>query len=382
MMFETISVLPTLICLFWAVVLLVRSKHRNRAKCFLSLFMLVAALLYACHAAYFNHLNSPTLDTLYIGANLSVYPLYLLYIRKLTSTTASNKKTANLIFALPVAVATLIGVLYVAMPSSEVGAFVTEHLYGRSAALESGAALAQQWVHRLTPLLFAAEVVYVVVVGTRLIVGYNAELKRYYSSDNGRSLRTIRNLMFAFVATSICSMTVNIIGKAYFAENQWLLAIPSLLFGIMLFLVGLAGMNQNFSAEEFASEMLTDPKPTTAISAEKYLKIGAQIEQLFAAERPYLNDDYKITDLAVSLHTNRTYISNTINSLFGCNFSDYVNRYRVEQAKALLLSNRSNEKPQKNIGIFEQAGFQSESSFYRIFKEQTGMTPRQFVEKG
>lgn len=381
MVLRIVTFIPTVICLIWAILLSARSRGRNRAKLFLALFMAVAAILYGCHTAYFNHYNSALIDTLYIAANLSVYPLYLLYTKKLTST-AVGRNRSNLLFILPIATTAIVALLYIIMPQEQARQFVSEWLYGKELADAGYLLRAQQWVHRITPFIFAGEVAYVAVVGTRSIITYNAELKRYYSSENGRSLRTIRNLMFAFVLTSILSMTVNVIGKAYFAEHEWILTIPSLLFGVMLFLLGLAGMKQDFSAEEFAREMLYGQNTDAVASIEKYRKIGERIETLFAAERPYLNNDYKLSDLANSLHTNRTYVSNTINSVFGCNFADYVNRYRVERAKQLLCSEKPKAQSKKNHTIYEEAGFQSESSFYRIFKEQTGMTPRQFAEKG
>ena len=77
-------------------------------------------------------------------------------------------------------------------------------------------------------------------------------------------------------------------------------------------------------------------------------------------------------DLSVS----RQNISQTINEVLGKNFYQLVNEYRVEEFKSLL----QNAKWKKDtlLTLAMEAGFNSKSSFNRIFKEITGQTPSQY----
>ena len=91
--------LPLLVCLFWAATLVcdiaLARRHTEalatspgwvRPRRYLLLFLVVTTILYFGHYIYFNRLTPllPTSDSLYVAANLAVYPLYYLYICTLT----------------------------------------------------------------------------------------------------------------------------------------------------------------------------------------------------------------------------------------------------------------------------------------------------------
>ena len=102
-----------------------------------------------------------------------------------------------------------------------------------------------------------------------------------------------------------------------------------------------------------------------------------RICQLMDEERPFLNNELKIADLATSLGTNVTYISNCINSQKGCSFIQFVNGYRIDYAKQLLRKH-----PDKKISeVWAASGFANETSFFRNFKALTGMTPSEWRAK-
>lgn len=102
-----------------------------------------------------------------------------------------------------------------------------------------------------------------------------------------------------------------------------------------------------------------------------------RICQLMDEERPYLNSELKIADMATLLGTNVTYISNCINSQKGCSFIQFVNGYRIDYAKQLLR-----KYPDKKISeVWAASGFANETSFFRNFKALTGMTPNEWRAK-
>ena len=99
-----------------------------------------------------------------------------------------------------------------------------------------------------------------------------------------------------------------------------------------------------------------------------------RIRQLMEQQQLYLNSELKISDVAVLLNTNSRYVSNCINAEEGVTFSQFVNNYRVAYAKQLL----SQQPDKKMSGIYAEAGFSGESSFFRIFKSVTGLTPKEW----
>lgn len=99
-----------------------------------------------------------------------------------------------------------------------------------------------------------------------------------------------------------------------------------------------------------------------------------RIRQLMDEQQLYLNSELKISDVAALLNTNARYVSSCINAEEGMTFIQFVNAYRVAYAQQLL----SQQPDKKMSGIYAEAGFSSESSFFRIFKSATGLTPKEW----
>ncbi|WP_424519563.1 helix-turn-helix domain-containing protein [Rubrivirga sp.] len=90
-------------------------------------------------------------------------------------------------------------------------------------------------------------------------------------------------------------------------------------------------------------------------------------------ERPYLNPEVRLSDLASSLGVSERTVSQVLADAFGGSFYDVVNGYRVAEAKARLLDPSFANRAVLSIGL--DAGFSSKASFNRVFKKQTGETP-------
>ncbi|GLB32294.1 hypothetical protein LAD12857_42170 [Lacrimispora amygdalina] len=119
------------------------------------------------------------------------------------------------------------------------------------------------------------------------------------------------------------------------------------------------------------------PFCTAAVNllSEKYLK--QQHKYLIRAKRcieeNYADPNLSLNLLADQCKTTTSYLSRLFKESFGINFVDYLNQYRIEKAKELLLSTG---KPIKEIA--STTGFNSQQNFIRVFKKHTGTTPGQF----
>ena len=102
----------------------------------------------------------------------------------------------------------------------------------------------------------------------------------------------------------------------------------------------------------------------------------AKVEAWMADAKPYLNPGFKLIDLQAVLPMNRTYLSQFIHNEFGCNFYQFVNRYRIEEAKRLKEQN-PNLKLQD---LATQCGFSSPTVFSRTFTEIMGISPREWAQ--
>ncbi len=93
-------------------------------------------------------------------------------------------------------------------------------------------------------------------------------------------------------------------------------------------------------------------------------------------EKPYLNPNLTPRDLELLTKIKVYYLSQTLSEVLNKNFSEFVNAYRVKEAKRLLLDPAKNKENVLSIGF--ESGFNSKSSFNRVFKQHTGKTPSQF----
>ena len=101
------------------------------------------------------------------------------------------------------------------------------------------------------------------------------------------------------------------------------------------------------------------------------------ISQMMEKEKVYLEKDLTVRELAAKLETNYSYVSQIINQDFNQNFSNFINEYRIKEARRLLVNVATNKYSMEYIS--ESVGFKSLSSFNRAFKKFTGVPPTSFV---
>lgn len=93
-------------------------------------------------------------------------------------------------------------------------------------------------------------------------------------------------------------------------------------------------------------------------------------------EKPFLNSEISLVQLATSLTVKPHVLSYVINEGFNENFNQLINRYRIEEAKKLILDSKYDNLSILGIGF--EVGFNSKSSFNHTFKKNTGLTPNEF----
>jgi len=237
--------------------------------------------------------------------------------------------------------------------------------------------LIQQTVYYVSRMVFGIQVIYFLIKSHKLIHKYNSRIINFYSNLENLSIKWVKFLLYSMVITSISSVIFNIIGRSFFVENNIMLMYPSIIFSVLLFLIGLQGYMQNHTVVDLEN----DDQHESDIKPKNYnnSKLNEKLNELFVNESVYKNPDLKITHISEMLHTNRTYISKHINNEYSCSFSDFVNRYRVEEAKRLLTEENTMNYSLNYIS--EKSGFGSMGSFMRVFREMEGITPGQFRER-
>ena len=114
----------------------------------------------------------------------------------------------------------------------------------------------------------------------------------------------------------------------------------------------------------------------TGLTKAHSIELKDRLEHLMLNEKPFLDNNLRLEDLAKLLNLSRHHMSQIINEQFDVCFFDYVNQHRVTEAIELLISNEDN----LNITqVAYSAGFNNRVSFYKAFKKVTGTTPSDFI---
>lgn len=227
-----------------------------------------------------------------------------------------------------------------------------------------------------------------------------------------QKIRKAREQTYSFVESSnlqwisyliiglFCVVIIDSLFSVYeliFPRISWnigtLIAITLILLYCML---GYKGMFQsqillpNFLIEEQTTSNLKsteDPK----IEAESSIKPVRQLDVFTSQEiegfksklnevllnkKPYLDESLSLSQLAEELEISDKKLSELLNQHLNTNFYNFINEYRVAEVKE-KLTKKANEK-YTLLSIAYDCGFQSKTSFNRVFKQKTGMSPSKF----
>ena len=129
------------------------------------------------------------------------------------------------------------------------------------------------------------------------------------------------------------------------------------------------------SAEETEE---TETKEPVIVTSTNNALINSHIEQIILEKRYYQDNTLTLQKLAQHLGTNRQYLSNYINKEKHMTFYDYINDFRLNEAKTMLdCKGIDNQHSLEDISMM--AGFNSYSTFLRSFKKKFGQTPSQYI---
>ena len=393
MLSSIVTYMPLFVCAILSLILVVEMlSNYNHARLVLLLFLLTSTLLYFAHAVFFRHETAwiPVTDSIYSFCNPAVFPLFYIYLTELTRPLRAPRML-NWLYLLPSLVCFLLVTSgYQMMSQEETSHFIERFLYRNEFSDESDLSF-QVVAHLVVKVVFAVQVIPVLVEGSKLIMRYSRFVKGRLDDSDDRRLLQVKTLFILFIVTSVVSFVFNIVGRYRFAVHPMLLFIPAVIFSFLLFSLGYIGIR--FQVDTFSEEELGRIRSRLQLRGHWDAEVGERsglmrgddgtrelcehIEELMENEKLYLKCDLRISDITTRLHTNRNYIYNAINREMGLSFADYVNRHRIEYAIMMMK-----EHPELQMGeICLRAGYNTSSSFYRNFKFFMGCTPKEYYAR-
>jgi len=162
-----------------------------------------------------------------------------------------------------------------------------------------------------------------------------------------------------------------------FFNNQWDYLI-SITMSISIYTIGFFILKEPmvfdgaFFSELFLPMEDKDATFEESLMNELYRKLTRHME----VEKPYIDNELRLVHLADQLGFSTHLLSKVINKKSGKNFNQFVNDYRLQEAKRLLIEN-----PEYNIKtIYFDVGFNNKATFYNAFKKEFHCTPIQYRE--
>lgn len=114
----------------------------------------------------------------------------------------------------------------------------------------------------------------------------------------------------------------------------------------------------------------------TGLTKSHSLELKDRLISIMEKDKPFLENDLRLGDLAKLLNLSRHHMSQVINEHFQLSFFDFVNQYRIKEAKELLIQGID------DLNITQVAysvGFNNRVSFYKAFKKFAGTTPSDYI---
>ena len=217
-----------------------------------------------------------------------------------------------------------------------------------------------------------------IILAYRFLTVYRFNIKKQLSVIEIRSLLWLRVLVSVYLLHWLFEVL------AYFTpyfirfennENIWFSTIAVLLLLFFLTLTFIRGIKGFGLISDYSQSIKYN---NSGLSPEKKEHIKEKLLDLIHLEKPYLNPDLKIVDIAESINVSVKSLSQVINESFNLNFFDFINNQRIEYAQKLMLEDKINGNKLTIQQIFYDSGFNSKSAFNRAFKKITQQTPSEF----
>ena len=311
-------------------------------------------------------------------SSLFLAPLFWIYV--FTVTSPEQRLPARLIghFILP-CLAILAALSILASPADIRSSVLSDNEdlgTGWSLTLGVGAGLLQ--------IALYPQIAFYLILILRRLMRFRLQLRDVYASTEQHELRwiyVICGLGGLFWLTQTILIAI-FIGQAN-ANTQSAFVIVTSLIGLALVTAAvLWGLRQR-------PPLLPDPDPQepdgptndqgpgkyerSALSKEASQRLGRKLRSAMEVDRLYEDPNLSLWALARHIGASPNYISQTLNAEIGESFFDFVNGYRVVEAKKLL------ETTDKSVlTITYDVGFNARSSFYNAFKRVTGDTPSNY----
>ncbi len=370
----------TLQGLVFAALLLSRYlKTNNPSDLFLFLILIITCYHQTCYTVgfmgWYDTYRNTKINYALIPLSIAILPLIYFYVKSVTMSSFHFKKRDWLHF-LPAFAIILYRVVIYSYDALQPGFNDTQNGYLKLQ-------LDEPFVQPIYAIFGYLQNLLYLAFTFQLFYTYRKKIKAYFSNTYRLELNWILSFLILYATLYVYDLAQTLIGEYVVALNytqRWWL---TLLTGLVIIYVGIKGYftdttqlkKLNFSFTPHPSGI-----PEASDTPQKSVPSEAieELKQLMDKEKPYLDPELNLADLAQIANMNRAQLSETINTGFGKNFNDFINQYRVNAFKNMLKANKQDKL--SLLGIAFECGFNSKATFNRVFRKLTDQSPSEYLK--
>jgi AraC-like DNA-binding protein len=216
------------------------------------------------------------------------------------------------------------------------------------------------------------------------VIGKTKELYSSFNLDNFKLLKFILNSFIILFVLALIHSLLPFMGILNGLLITLLLMILLMFYFVNSILLKLLNQSAKTIGAITQGDFKEKGKYAGSNLTPENLKIHMDaLRKYMNDKQPYLDSELNMSSLSEELKMSSKLVSQVINEGFNCNFFDFINRQRVEVAKALFKNQMGNKLTIQEV--MYDSGFNSKSSFNTAFKKFTKQTPTQYkndLEKG
>ena len=226
-------------------------------------------------------------------------------------------------------------------------------------------------IHQTVQLMtFFVQISLYIYASNQITVSYNRKLKDCYSDAESRNLIWLQRLIGIFALLIAIDMYITVPSVLRSVYPIPYLDYYLLAEAVSIYLIGYFYVMHTWQ-QPASNKPKYESSPLDSGSSKLLLD---KLLRVMDDARPYRNPGLKLNELANSVDVHPHYLSQLINEQLNKNFYEFINGYRAELSKTLLLQ----QKDRNITDIAYEAGFNNRASFNKVFKGHTGMTPSQY----
>jgi AraC-like DNA-binding protein len=243
----------------------------------------------------------------------------------------------------------------------------------------------QVWLSNLETIIFGflvnIQVLFYMVYAIIKVRKYRRKIIQFYSSLNGVYYSWLTPVLYGFFLMWLIDLIhfsldkIMILSVNINLSSTAISLLINFIFAVLIFFKGLTHPELfNYDIKEEKPKY--EKSKLTKEEADAYL---TKLQNFMKDKKPYLNSNLNINELADKVDIPMRYLSQIINDLLQQNFFDFINFYRIEESKNYL-----SDYKYKKLNILEvlyEVGFNSKSTFNKVFKEYTGLTPTEYRQQ-